>query len=1457
MSNGIPKPETLEMAIHNTDSDHEIPAVDMSFVDQQSPEFSPLEQIRSTVHANIVDGQRLLEAFNTDLAATYSKHEIVDIFERNGINADDMKSGFEALRAHLAPLTPASNAEILSIKNAELTPVERDLVRYVSSEEKLPLSPRDTKVHEPISAITKVATLKHEADVVTSKSLEVIPSLQDLKKELRSRIDDEVYVRNLLRQHDVSHSRRENAEAYLSTNKERYQLIAQELGVNSVDPDVLLGRVELFLEKGIASVESLKESEKGNQIEELTNEEKQRLRIIRALEAGNGSNIPDDHLRHHQEEPRVREFVVTDILEKINAHDVHALDNIHQWRWNIAKGNAVVDAYQHHLLVSAHEAEKPAKTPAFVQLQEKDKEYPEINYDEANSGMVNALKDDLVASGMSREEVEEIILTKIKKSRKQLSPYDIVALRIRHLGKAGSNEIASQEHETVVDEKIEAETNTPPVLPIARLQEGIIQHSPVHEHTQKLVLPVPPVEPIAMVAEKPAQQVRVIVPQVSIAPTTPNEIFSEKMRALEHEANQLAQKGSLSPSEKVKLTALEQEMQSLEQSYLVSEKRAVPGMANNAKTSAFPRSEKAPIAKEAVSEASSRAESDLSDSVVHKFENTLGLDAHILESIPGFTALSEGKQLLLLRNMQNEVLGQVKRDAKNEAHAEWKGRSLWGKIWRGAVTMGAYQAARTKSIEKELLNHATNGEVSVSRRSEVVDEHIANIEEYIKVMQQTPEVVVGDAGELHVNYAPIERGVKEQEKHTIELFNLAASKFAMIPREWGYAPHDDKEKAQQVAYTEEHVAYQEARAQLLDLYIAKLTENGHPNAEKEAMMKMSRMDEQVQLNQLFIAHPNAEQALEEIEEQSAIMSGIKEFWQDKGKYVALGAGIRIATAAVFGAVTGGVGAIAISGAVGVGVGGAQGIAEAKRVMRDKRIERRLSETDEREEVSYTDMDGKAHLRRIKEYTDATFFTDRIERLTDKLDQLSEGVERALVEKKIAQTTALMEEKWKRGLINFGGSSLEERDVRKGNDIANKLSFIEAMGKGAAVEVIDQDKLKQEMMRIVGDHQLKADTVRSEEVIKTGMKTAMLRGAFAFGGAYIAGSIHNDSLTDEVFSKIKQQEHRVEDLNAGSVNGKESVPEYTPASIEQIKNAILARTDPRIPQPMMEGSNKADVEAFTVYMQTNDPAVRHNIAETLGMSEEAINARITSILSHNGKWISNATHTPEVQTASLQAETPTQSPVTHEAPTSVPLEVHPHVSLEKAETLAGEYLRDDMANTEDGSQPSMEWTLLKDRDATSVLNETREQASEREGGVDEWANISHMQQYARANGFTNASGYTPEGGETLEQYLLRAHTEKLMKEGITTRVVAPDQETLSVPQPVTQASNEATPRPTYGAIPHKPNVTPIDARTVPSAGELPPPRTSPSYQAGQEVAPNRVVHGGVVYSPRPFVPRGMP
>lgn len=1396
----------------------------------EKPKVHEVVAIPSSVEA----AMKLLEAVDDNRAAEYSKDEILEVLKQNGIPTDDVSDGVAMLRRVIAK-------QELTIDDADLSPAEKDLVDYFGSEEERFLAGQElvsAKTQEPPEVITAVAAGDGEVlpAIPEGKEAQEGATLADYLREIQGHIEGRNRARQIARQSSASPSRIRYADGYIAETDRRFHEIADMLGIVASSEQDLMALIEKRIEKESGESSPTSEGDNASQLTERSNRDE----YLAFIGEGKIEAIPMSKLRLFRHQPEVQNFVARVILAKLDANKNVELDAMHghDWRLGAAKSapgisdeeRARIHAYLLNRLIS--EAGDPSVLPerptAIEQLKERAVEYefPHMDGldDAADGESVRALKDDLVYSGLTPAEARSAIINQknvVKdregaRSKKPLSPYDVVEIRRDVLGKIATDEIARTGAEVTADDFAAASAMpaldfTPEIgeldgdepgaspeeaptkeTPSATTAPSLVVNLPVL--TNEVKMPKVPMKPVATAAPVPLP-----IPPIKVSPMnagkegsmTPNQAFSQRMRQLEREANQLAKKTGLRPEEKAKLAALEQEMSDLEAAYLKTpnknEKKAddeldaqgeammhligtmpVVRVNMNDSTPGFPLSAEVPPTATVVPKTEK-----IPDGVVHRFETALGVSEESLEKIPGFRKLSPGKQLLVLQYVQNEVLLDVTKNAKEEQRAEWKGRSLWGKIWRGAVTMGSYQFARTKEIEKELLSHATGTGESISLHAKMHAEHLANIEEYVKVMLGMPEVTENKDGGLDIAYAaPQYETVTPEAKKIIDDFNSVASRFAAVPREWGYEPKDEKEKGQRERYDEEKIEYDNARAALLAYHKESFKKDGTvKDPEKEAMLEMSRIDGTLALNQLYNAHPDAEKALEKIEDQSAILAGMKEFWEDKGKFIALGSAARIAVTAVTGAVTGGIGAIVIAASGGALVGGMQGVSEAKKVIRERRIDRRLSEEDEREEISYKDSSGVSHARNIKEYTDAAFFTDRIERLSEKLDTAKTKEERALLESKIVKTTALMEEKFKRGLINFGGSSLERGDARKGNDIANKLSFIEAMGKGAAVEIVDREKLKAEMDRIVGIRQDRIEDVRDEEVTSVAMKAALWRAGYAGTASWIVGEIHESGFADTFFRKINE----LKDQYPGSGNGRGEA------------DAIALR-------PRAAASAAA-------------PA-----------------------------------------SAAASAPAPTAS-----APT--PGGAHEVVlpSRAEAEDYARDILNKDMLNHDTAAKEllSAEWRYLSGKNAKFILSLTRDEARKIPGAADMYSSAVRMQEYAKMNGFI-ADGILPNDKETLEEYFLRAHALHAEKHGypeVKAAVPAAPAASAAIPQSPEQVPEKVYVPPKLvggpGAVPHAPSPdggVPQDGglgRDTPRVEKLPPPPPPPPFRVPSPSVPRMI------------------
>ncbi len=550
--------------------------------------------------------------------------------------------------------------------------------------------------------------------------------------------------------------------------------------------------------------------------------------------------------------------------------------------------------------------------------------------------------------------------------------------------------------------------------------------------------------------------------------------------------------------------------------------------------------------------------------VEEQFKEKFGMDRESLEKIPGFSELSAGQQLLTLRNLESIALTDVKKGATEAQKQEFKDMSWWERIRKNVLTFGMEADLRVAEIEKELAAKQRGGDADDLERTKTVAKNLASLEELTKVAKHGPEVKVNKDGTLRINYVSnkdifdddIESGLLTPENLAAkERFNAAADTYAKFPHEWGYETAKpgllERFSQTRLEYTVARTEYDAARSNMLATYEAKFF--GQKNSVQLAMLAMNKVDEQMQLNQLFNTHPDAEDALLKVEDQSVLRAAGKEFLKKKGTFMAYGMLARGAAVAISGgAMLPVIAVLSAAGASGI-VGAGIGYAEGKKLMKEKRADGRMSEEDVREEIEYAvfkkDENGKeiidektgekviesVETRTIREFTDANFFVKRIDRLVNKLEQSTNDSERELLEKKIAQTVALMKEKNERGMINFGGSSvdkklerldlqlsaatditkkaelrkqMEELPAQKGKTIANRLNFIQAMSRGEIETSVDQKAVEEEMERITLLRQATIEDFRKEEIKKIARKAGLWRAGFALAGGAIAQGVRD-------------------------------------------------------------------------------------------------------------------------------------------------------------------------------------------------------------------------------------------------------------------------------------------------------------------------------------------------------------
>ncbi len=583
-----------------------------------------------------------------------------------------------------------------------------------------------------------------------------------------------------------------------------------------------------------------------------------------------------------------------------------------------------------------------------------------------------------------------------------------------------------------------------------------------------------------------------------------------------------------------------------------------------------------------------------------------GVEYADLEAIPGFVGLSEGQQLLMLKNYSTAVVNKVKREAKSESDAAWSERTFLGKLGLSMLTLGLAKNISEQARQRDIARKLSSGEKLVKEERRVM------LEAFAKIAIEGPEVERSADGALHTHYLATERFKDDKEAlEAVNAYNRVAEKFAKLPKQWIDAdlalPRNEQQsyfskllgKKHMMLSGKEHLEvaetkeeYQESRKRLLAVLEKHNDKEPGVEARRSAMLEMNALDERVQLDQLFASNPDAEEALQDIRDTNVFTRALSEFGKHRGQYIAYGAATRFVATAVVGAIAiPGTMAIA-GGAVAVGVAGAVGYfqarREAKELLKTRRASGLLSDEDLREDVAYTvnnseilgrkeeahaaalekgdqelanlikqDIDilrGKVksgsvierRIKQLKEFKDAKFYTDRIERLLTKLDVANDMGDKAAaetIERKIAQTATLMRELMKQGMLSFGAESRlarvhtrldggPQKDRHDDADVAiNSLAFMQALGHADAVHSLDMSAIEEKLEKTLGGYREDIDAAARKRSTKHVAKAVALRAGFGLAGYGLARAGmqffggHGEQVTQHAHGATHGQPHQ--------------------------------------------------------------------------------------------------------------------------------------------------------------------------------------------------------------------------------------------------------------------------------------------------------------------------------------------
>ncbi|MFH1677452.1 MAG: hypothetical protein ABH888_01420, partial [Patescibacteria group bacterium] len=319
------------------------------------------------------------------------------------------------------------------------------------------------------------------------------------------------------------------------------------------------------------------------------------------------------------------------------------------------------------------------------------------------------------------------------------------------------------------------------------------------------------------------------------------------------------------------------------------------------------------------------------------FNDDFGITAEELKKVSGFKELSDGQQKLVIENLRQLKLAKIEIAAvkkqkevdkfKGEKKKFWQLKDEWTdtkkhllSIWRNSIT----KEGRVIEFKKETAEEEKTGGI---------DKHGTNLQSLVNEMKENgPEVEVvkevDGKEKLEIQYIDKEKDFENLtgiEKTQVNNFNKIATKYSKMPYEWSLKTAD-KDNRKKFGQSKEE--FEGAKTEILNLKKEK-------SNEQEAMLYMNQIELKLSLDQILKAHPEVEEQLLKIKNESAFRSVLKNLATTKGAFAVGGFLVRSFTMSTIGLIA----APATAGAIG----GIRAWQKTKQEFREKEIMSRKGE----------------------------------------------------------------------------------------------------------------------------------------------------------------------------------------------------------------------------------------------------------------------------------------------------------------------------------------------------------------------------------------------------------------------------------------------------------------------------------------------------------------------------------
>ncbi|OGZ44933.1 MAG: hypothetical protein A3C84_01125 [Candidatus Ryanbacteria bacterium RIFCSPHIGHO2_02_FULL_48_12] len=391
------------------------------------------------------------------------------------------------------------------------------------------------------------------------------------------------------------------------------------------------------------------------------------------------------------------------------------------------------------------------------------------------------------------------------------------------------------------------------------------------------------------------------------------------------------------------------------------------------------------------------------------FQDIFHISREELKSIKGFEALSEGKKLFVLRNLEELTHGRIQTDAATAYKEDSTEAKFLGRVWRSfreGVIGKDYQIAKLEKKTKEAI---LGGGMEL---------HEATIRKLTEIAANNPDTHIGSDGSLRMDYIGSDELLRnnsdmEERRKTrqvISAFNHDATYLASLPKNVYVSGSREARK--------EYAAAQKAYAGSRKALLAAATK--FFGDTQQAILFVAARDAKVHINQFLNANPEVETQLHAIDSKSTwreVTRGFARHGIEKGLYAGLGAVTNYATYGILGAAT---------------TGAVRGSVHAVRQFNASKKEGAHGLT--RKEKITT---PHGPLKKT-DFVDAENLTTRMGALLEKLEASTAPEQQEIAKKHLARLTAFAARKYESGFVNFGTDELSGR-----YDILQKIAEAEA------------------------------------------------------------------------------------------------------------------------------------------------------------------------------------------------------------------------------------------------------------------------------------------------------------------------------------------------------------------------------------------------------------------------------